>query len=142
MFGESIGPVDNVLSDPPLCVKRKCTEQSVPAQTTGYSSSVRLAVRCEGNLVGRHARPPSKHLLGWWNKANAKSSANTGVEGGFALLFGGDGVIRGAGSVAQGGHQQRGYNSHVVCDTKAIDVKWDADIPDRVRLEQGTVSIE
>jgi hypothetical protein len=55
-FGESTGPVDNVLSDTPLGGNRKCTEQGVPAQRTGCSSAVRLAVCYEANLVGRHAR--------------------------------------------------------------------------------------
>jgi hypothetical protein len=56
MFGESTGPVDIVASYAPLGDNRKCTEQGVPAQTTGCSSAVRLAVRSKANLVGRHAR--------------------------------------------------------------------------------------
>jgi hypothetical protein len=127
MFGESTGPVDSVPSDTPLGGNRKCTEQGVPAQRAGCSSADRvpaqragcssavcLAVRYEVNLVGRHARPPSKRLPSQRNKADVHSSANAGVERSFALLVGGDGMPRGARSGRQGGYQQRGYDSHIV----------------------------
>jgi hypothetical protein len=114
MFGESTGPVDNVPSDTPLGGNRKSTEQGVPAQRAGYSRAVRLEVRYEANMVGRHDRPPSKRLLSQRNKADVHSSANAGVERSFALLGGGDGVPRGARRGHQGGSQQRGYDSHIV----------------------------
>jgi hypothetical protein len=63
MFREATGPVDNVASDAPLVGIRKCTVQSVPAPNTGCSGAVRLAVRNEAGLEGRHTRPPSKRLL-------------------------------------------------------------------------------
>jgi hypothetical protein len=69
MFGEMTGPIDNIASDAPLGGNRKCTEQGVPAQREGCSSVIRLAVRNEVNLVGRHARPTSKCLLSQRNKA-------------------------------------------------------------------------
>jgi hypothetical protein len=93
MFGESTGPVDNVPSDAPLCGNRKCAEQGVTGQPTVCSGAVRVAVRNEGNLVGRHAKPPFKCLLSKRNKAivHSSSNANAGVEGSFALRGGGDG---------------------------------------------------
>jgi hypothetical protein len=107
MFGESTGPVDNLPSYAPLGGNTKCTEQGVPAQRAGCSSAVRLAVRYEVNLEGRHARRPSKRLLSQRNKADVHSSTNAGVERGFALLGGGDGVSRGARSGRQAGYRQR-----------------------------------
>jgi hypothetical protein len=91
MFGESTSPVENVLSNDPLCGNRECTAQGVPAQITGCSSAVCLAVRNEGILMGRRARLPFNCLLRKRNKSNFHSSANA-VEGSFVLLGGGDGV--------------------------------------------------
>jgi hypothetical protein len=116
MFGESTGPVDNVPSDAPLGGNRKCTEQSVPAPNTGCSGAVRLAVRNEADLVGRHSRPPSKRLLSQRNKSNIHSSANASVEGSFALLGGRDGVTRGARRGGQDGSQQWRHDSNIVSD--------------------------
>jgi hypothetical protein len=79
------------------------------------SSAVRLAVRKEENLAGRHARPPSKPLMCQRNKANIHSTANAGLERSCAQLGGGDGVTRGARSGRQSGSQQRGYDSYIVC---------------------------
>jgi hypothetical protein len=79
--------------------------------------------------VGRHARPPSKRLLSQRNKEYVNSSANAGAERSVALLCGGDGVPRGALSRRQGGSQQRGYDSHIVCHTEAIVANWNVDIP-------------
>jgi hypothetical protein len=116
LFGESTGPVDNVPSDAPLGGNRKCTEQSVPAPSTGCSGAVRLAVRNEVDLVGLYTRPPSKCLLSQRNKANIHSSANASVEGIFALLGGRDGVTRGARSGGEDGSQQRRHDSNIVND--------------------------
>jgi hypothetical protein len=80
MFGESTCPVDNVPSDAPLCGNKKRTEQGVPGQPSAYSSVIRLAVRNEGNLMGRHARPPSKFLLTKRNKVNVHRSAHARVD--------------------------------------------------------------
>jgi hypothetical protein len=84
---------------------RRCTEQSVPAPSMGCSGAVRLAVRNEADLVGRHTRPPSKRLLSQRIKANIHSSANASVKGSFALLGGRDGVTRGARGGGQDGSQ-------------------------------------
>jgi hypothetical protein len=116
MFGKSKGLVDNVPSDVPLGSNRKRTEQSVPAPSTGCSSAVRLVVRNEADLVGRHTRPPPKRLLSQRNKANIHSSADASVEGRFPLLGGRDGVTRGARGGGQDVSQQRIHDSNIVSD--------------------------
>jgi hypothetical protein len=40
MFGESTGPFDNIPSDAPVGGNRKSTEQVVPAQRAGCSTSM------------------------------------------------------------------------------------------------------
>jgi hypothetical protein len=146
MLGESTGPVDIVPSHTPLGSNRKCMEQGVTAQRAGCSSAVCLAVRYEANLVGRHARPPSRRLLSQRNKSNVHSSANAGVEGSFEMPGGGDGVTRGARSGRQGGSQQQGNDCHIVChaytvvSNRNVDISRTGQAADEVeRLELGPV---
>jgi hypothetical protein len=63
MFWESTGLVDNAPSDAPLCGNIKCAEQGVPGQRARCSSSVRLDVRYEANLVLNNISVSERHTF-------------------------------------------------------------------------------